>query len=216
VLHPAQGLLEQIVQLAKKQKFDYLLIESTGVSEPMQVAETFSFEGAEGAVARLDTCVTMIDAAHFYLDLASKDALVDRKQATDENDKRDIATLLIDQVEFADGIIINKIDLVTKEQLGVVRATCETLNPRAKIILSVQSQVPLKQILNNGLFSPEEASRKPGWLQHTELVPGPGTTLKSELDDSGISSFVFRARRPFHPQRYFQRCLFVYMSEMLA
>ncbi len=197
-----EDLLVEVARLAREGRFDYLLIESTGIAEPLPVAETFTFADPDGAalgeLARLDTMVTVVDARNFPLELQSLDELRDRDLAAGEDDDRAIADLLIDQVEFADVIVINKTDLVDSDELQRLEALLRRLNPQARLIRSVFGQVPLDQILNTGLFSFERAAQMPGWLQELRGEHTP------ETEEYGISSFVFRARRPFHPQRFWE------------
>eukprot|EP01127_Copromyxa_protea_P019872 TRINITY_DN653_c0_g1_i1.p1 TRINITY_DN653_c0_g1~~TRINITY_DN653_c0_g1_i1.p1 ORF type:complete len:443 (+),score=132.71 TRINITY_DN653_c0_g1_i1:1319-2647(+) len=199
-----EDLLVEVGKLAAENRFDYLLIESTGISEPMQVAETFTFDLGDGnqsqalsEVARLDTMLTMIDCRNFFANLKSMEQLKDRGEAAGSEDERNIADLLVDQVEFANVIILNKIDLVNADELEKVRAFVHALNPTAKIITTNYSAVNLDDVLNTGLFNFEQASLAPGWLKEIrgEHVP--------ETLEYGISSFVFRARKPFHPKRFY-------------
>jgi G3E family GTPase len=194
-----EDLLVNIAQLAKEKKFDYLVIESSGISEPLPVAETFTFEDNEGnslsKFARLDTCVTVIDAFNFLKDFNSLDTLESRGQAATKTDERSVTCLLTDQVEFADVIVINKLDTISDTQLKTLEGIIKKLNPEAHIIKTKQSQVPLEAILNTGKFDFEKAEKRPGWLKEMrgEHVP--------ETIEYGISSFVFKARVPFHPER---------------
>lgn len=194
-----EDLLVEVARLAREGRFDYLLIESTGIAEPLPIAETFTFPSPDGTslgeMARLDTMVTVVDAYNFPRDLLSLDELRDRDLASGDEDDRTVVDLLIEQVEFADVIVLNKIDLVAADDLARLEALLHKLNPEARIIRSTFGQVPLDQILNTGLFSFERAAQMPGWLKelHGEHTP--------ETEEYGISSFVFRASRPFHPQR---------------
>jgi len=194
-----EDLLIEIRRLAEAGRFDYLLIESTGVSEPLPVAETFLFEDEKGNtlshVAKLDTMVTVIDAFNFSKDYKEAQDLKARNLQIAEEDERTITDLLIDQVEFADVIIINKTDLVSQEQLKTLAATLRRLNPEAKLIHSTQGRVPAAQILNTGLFDFDKASQAAGWMKTLRGEE------KSEVDEYGISNFVYRERRPFHPDR---------------
>ncbi len=194
-----EDLLIEVARLAKEGRFDYLLIESTGISEPMPVAETFTFEDEEGnslsQVAELDTMVTVVDAANFMREYGSYEDLADRGVGLSEEDHRNIVDLLVDQVEFANVIVINKTDLVSPYDLEQLTVLIQKLNAKAKIIHSTEGRVRLDQVLGTGLFSLSEAEEQPEWL----AVPrGKETT---ETEEYGISSFVFRSRRPFHPQR---------------
>ncbi len=197
-----EDLLVEVRQLAEAGRFDYLLIESSGISEPLPVAETFTFQDESGAalssVARLDTMVTMVDAFNFLRDFSESAALKDRNLAAGEGDERTISDLLLDQVEFADVIILNKCDLVGEKTVGRVESLLRSLNGRARIIRSSQAEVPLDELLNTSRFDFESAAQNPGWLR---VMRGQET---SEVDEYGISSFVYRARRPFHPLRFWQ------------
>jgi G3E family GTPase len=197
-----EDLLKEVRQLAAEDRFDYLLIESTGISEPLPVAETFVFQDEDGtslsSIARLDTMVTVVDACSFFRDFTDADYLADRKIAGGEGDHRTVVDLLMDQVEFADVIVLNKCDLADEETLGKLEATLQALNPRARIIRTSRSQVPLEEVLDTGRFNFEEAAKSPGWMK---ILRGEET---SESEEYGISSFVYRARRPFHPLRFWQ------------
>jgi len=197
-----EDLLVEVARLAREGRFDYLLIESTGIAEPLPIAETFTFPGSDGTslsdIARLDTMVTVVDAFNFPRDLYSLDELRDRDLAAGEEDDRTVVDLLIDQVEFADVIVLNKADLVSEHDLVRLEALLHKLNPEARILRSVFGQVPLDQILNTGLFSFERAAQMPGWLKELRGEHTP------ETEEYGIRSFVFRARRPFHPQRLWE------------
>jgi G3E family GTPase len=194
-----EDLLLEVTKLAEERRFDYLLIESTGISEPLPVAETFTFEDENGRslseVARLDTMVTVIDACNFGSDFDSVDTLADRSLALSGEDERDLANLLLDQVEFADVILINKCDLAIEEQLQELEATIRKLNPGARVIRTVRGQAPINDILGTGRFDFDQAARNPGWLRELRGEHTP------ETQEYGITSFVYRARRPFHPQR---------------
>lgn len=194
-----EDLLVEVGRLAQERRFDYLLIESTGISEPLPVAETFTFTDEEGRTlsefARLDTLVTVVDAVNFQNDLDSIEELKDREIGLDENDSRDVANLLVDQIEFANVILLNKLDLVEEEAAGRIESLLRMLNPSARIIRTARSRVPLDQILNTGLFSDEWANESRQWLA-TER----GAEV-SEADEYGFRSFVYQRWRPFHPQR---------------
>lgn len=194
-----EDLLVEVSQLAREGAFDYLLIESTGISEPLPVAETFTFADEEGRslgdVARLDTMVTVVDALNFLGDYATADDLVQRGQALSADDDRNLADLLADQVEFADVLVLNKTDLVTPEALARVEGLLRQLNPDADVVHALQGRVPLERILNTGRFDFERAAQAPGWLQVMR-----GHELP-ETQEYGISSFVFSADRPFRPER---------------
>lgn len=194
-----EDLLVEVGRLAQERRFDYLLIESTGISEPLPVAETFTFTDEEGRTlsefARLDTLVTVVDAVNFQNDLDSIEELKDREIGLDENDSRDVASLLVDQIEFANVILLNKMDLVDEDVAGRIEALLRMLNPSARIIRSARSRVPLNQILNTGLFSDDWAKQSQQWLA-TER----GAEV-SEADEYGFRSFIYQRWRPFHPQR---------------
>ena len=195
-----EDLLVEVAQLARDGRFDYLVIESTGISEPLPVAETFTFEDENGqslaSIARLDTMVTVVDALNFLNDYASADSVQDRGESLGDEDDRTVVDLLIDQVEFCDVIVVNKADLVTPNEMGRLISILQALNPRARIQFAQFGQVPLSAVLDTGLFDFEQAAAAPGWLQEMrgEHVP--------ETLEYGIASFVYRARRPFHPQRF--------------
>jgi G3E family GTPase len=194
-----EDLLIEVSKLAREGRFDYLVIESTGISEPLPVAETFTFEDEEGRslsdVARLDTMVTVVDAASFLEEYRRADFLQARGQAVSEDDQRTIADLLVEQVEFCDVIVLNKIDRVSEAEKMHLRAVLHALNPRAEIVETVFGKVPLDKVLNTGKFSFEEAAKAPMWLKELRGEHTP------ETEEYGISSFVFRARKPFHPTR---------------
>lgn len=196
-----EDLLVEVHKLAREGRFDYLLIESTGISEPMPVAETFTFELEDGNslsdVARLDTMITLIDGDRFLDDYRSFDELKSRDAAAGEDDDRTLADLLTDQVEFANVLVINKADLIIQEELGELQAFLRALNPKARIITAVHGRIDPRQILDTGLFDLSEASQSAGWLQELRGEHFPEST------EYGISSFVYRARRPFHPERFY-------------
>jgi len=201
-----EDLMIEVEKLAKMNKFDYLLIESTGISEPVPVAQTFSFATGDELydltkISRLDTMVTVVDAFNFFRDFGSKDTLVDRDMTDDEKDDRNIVNLLTDQIEFANVIILNKSDLVFREQLGLLEKTLSKLNPTAKIIKTIQSKINPSEILNTGLFDYEHAEQSAGWQKELELAQK-GISHGPETEEYGIGSFVYRDSRPFHPQRF--------------
>ena len=195
-----EDLLLEVDRLAREGRFDHLVIESTGISEPLPVAETFTFEGEDGRslleVARLDTMVTVVDACNFLRDYSSRDSLAGRGESLGEEDQRTVVDLLIEQIEFCDVIVLNKIDLVSEAERDRLTAILGSLNPRARIEFAAFGQVPLDRVLDTGLFDFEEAARAPGWLQELRGTHTP------ESDEYGIRSFVYRARRPFHPSRF--------------
>ncbi|MFJ9894287.1 GTP-binding protein [Streptomyces sp. NPDC091280] len=192
-------LLEEIDRLAREGRFDYLLIESSGISEPMPVAATFAFARDDGAtlgeVARLDTMVTVVDALGFLPELAAGDDLVERGLDQYEDDERTVSDLLMDQVEFADVIVLNKLDLVDEESADRLRAALTRLNPAARVVPAVHGRVRPADVLDTGLFDLERAQQAPGWVRELngDHVP--------ETEEYGISSTVFRAELPFHPGR---------------
>ena len=196
-----EDLLEEVSKLAKEGRFDYLLIESTGISEPLPVAETFTFRGEDGQsladIARLDTMVTVVDGVNFLIDYQAADSLASRGETLGEADERSITDLLIEQIEFADVILISKIDLISSSAREELIAILERLNAQAQIIPMVMGEIPLKRILNTGRFDFEKASQAPGWLQELRGAHVPETL------EYGIASTAYRARKPFHPQRFF-------------
>tara|TARA_Y100001934_G_scaffold200760_1_gene236696 strand:+ start:363 stop:1619 length:1257 start_codon:yes stop_codon:yes gene_type:complete len=195
-----EDLLLEVASLAREGRFDQLVIESTGISEPLPVAETFTFADEEGRslndLARLDTMVTVVDAFNFLKDFGSMDSLVDRKQSRDEQDDRCVVDLLVDQIEFADVVILNKTDLVTDEQLAEVTGIIKGLNPDAELVEAKFGNVPLTQVINTKRFDMEKAQDAPGWLKELR------GEHKPETEEYGIGRFVYRARRPFHPGRF--------------
>ncbi|MBB5485121.1 MULTISPECIES: zinc metallochaperone GTPase ZigA [unclassified Paraburkholderia] len=197
-----EDLLIEIQRLAREKRFDYLLIESTGISEPLPVAETFTFRDEQGHslsdISRLDTMVTVVDAYNFVRDYGSHDFLADRGETMGGEDRRTVVDLLTEQIEFCDVIVLNKTDLVSASDLELVKGVLRVLNARAKIVESRFGQVPIGQVLDTGLFDFEAAAQAPGWLKEMrgEHIP--------ESEEYGITSFVYRARRPFHPQRFFE------------
>lgn len=242
-------LLEEVSQLAADRKIDYLLIESSGISEPMQVCETFSDvfaemhaqaaedlrmqddadestrksnarvaeileDGGLPAVTRLDTCLTVVDAVNLLADFATTDFLVDRykKENVPEEDDRNISDLMVDQIEFANVIIVNKCDMVQPSEVARVRALIKQLNPDARVITTSHCDVDLSEILNTHLFSYEKAATSAGWLKSLN------EDVKPETEEYGIGSFVYRARRPFHPERLWntiRECFVVIQSEFI-
>jgi len=203
-----EDLLREVERLARENRFDYVLIESTGVGEPVPVAQTFSYVDEELGIdltkfCRLDCMVTVVDAYRFWKDFSSGETLRDRKQEIGRDDTREVVDLLIDQIEFCDVLILNKCDLVGDEELDRLEKVIRSLQPRAKLIRSEFGGIKTSDILNTGLFDFEEASRSAGWIQEMEKdhhVP--------ETEEYGISSFVYERARPFHPAR-----LMEWMSE---
>lgn len=198
-------LLKEVERIVKKGGIDQIVIESTGISEPVPVAHTFSYIDEElgidlTAICRLDTMVTVVDANRFINDINSEDLLIDRDQSVSDEDERTIADLLIDQVEFCDVMIINKTDLVSEKELGRLEQILTTLQPDAKIIKTVNSEVDLKEVLNTQRFDFEKASESAGWIK--ELTEGGHAEHTPETEEYGISSFVYRRRLPFHAERF--------------
>ncbi|TIB65868.1 hypothetical protein E3P78_00347 [Wallemia ichthyophaga] len=246
-----EDLVEQVALLTEEKNYDYLVIESTGISEPMQVAEAFSFEFleesvkieeslaesstkdketqskmakllAEGGIiskARLDSLITLVDAANFMNDFNTVDFVSDRPQEmgeggeVDESDERNITDLLVDQLEFSTHIVVNKVELVSQDHLNQIKALIKSLNPKAEISECSYSKVDLKKVLNTNKFDYETCVTSAGWLQSLrEMLPievkqADGKTKlapKPETEEYGISHFVYRRRRPFHPLRLWQ------------
>lgn len=193
-------LLNEIQKIAKDRSIDYIFIESSGISEPLPVAQTLTYQ-EDGTdlnltqLVRLDALVTVVDANRFWEDYSSGESLIDRNMAIDEHDEREIIDLLIDQIEFSNIIILNKTDLVTKEQTDSLKAVLRKLQPEANIIESIKGQVPLYKLLHTHLFDLERVSQSAGWLKELNSEHTP------ETEEFGISSFVYRRSRPFHPER---------------
>ena len=196
-----EDLLKEVAALAHDGRFDYLVIESTGISEPLPVAETFTFADEEGRslgdVARLDTMVTVVDAVNFLQDFHAARSLAEAGESLGDEDQRNVADLLVDQIEFCDVLVISKTDLVSEAALHELTGILRSLNPKAEIVPATMGQVALEKVLDTGRFSFEEAQLAPGWLQEMrgEHVP--------ETEEYGISSDTWVARRPFHPQRFY-------------
>ncbi len=197
-----EDLLVEVGRLAGQGRFDYLLIESTGISEPMPVAATFLFEDIDGeslsSLARLDTMVSVVDAATFLTRFEVDEELADLGVGRDEEDERSVIDLLVDQIEFANVLVVSKSDLVSEQQLERVMATVRQLNPEARLVVAERGHVPLEAVLDTGLFDEEEGEATPGWAQ---ALSGETTP---ETEEYGISSFVYRQRWPFHPERLAQ------------
>lgn len=199
-----EDLMIEVEKLAMENRFDYLLIESTGISEPVPIAQTFSFVDEQSGIdlsrwAEIDCMVTVVDAFNFARDFGSMDTIAGR-QLNDDQDHRTIVNLLTDQIEFADVIILNKTDLVSQNALKELRAIIQALNPGARMIESSFSKVDIGEIVNTRLFDYEQAGQSAGWIRELEKAESGGHV--PETEEYGISSFVFRDARPFHPQRF--------------
>jgi G3E family GTPase len=199
-----EDLMVEVEKLANEGRFDYLLIESTGISEPVPVAQTFSFVDEEQQIdlsrfSYIDTMVTVVDCFNFLKDFGTNELLKDRSLTEIEDDYRTIVNLLTDQVEFANVIVLNKADLVSDETLGLLKAAMKKLNPDAKIIVSSFGRVATSEILNTRLFDFETAQNSAGWQK--ELLAESHTP---ETETYGINSFVFRNSKPFHPERLWE------------
>ena len=197
-----EDLMVEVERLAKENRFDYLLIESTGISEPIPVAQTFSFTDEENNIdlskfSYIDCMVTVVDALNFFKDYGSPETLTDRELTDIQGDDRTIVDLLTDQVEFANVIVLNKTDLVKKKDVGFLKEIIKRLNPKAKIIESIYSKVNPQEILNTGLFNFDDAEESSAWIEELnkeEHIP--------ETEEYGISSFVYKAKMPFNPERF--------------
>lgn len=196
-----EDLLEQVRQLSKEKRFDYLLIESTGISEPLPVATTFDFrdenEQSLSDVSRLDTMVTVVDAANLIKNYSSTDFLKDKGEVAGEADERTLVDLLVEQIEFANVILLNKVDLVSEKELKIIRAVIRGLNAKAKIIETNHSKVAMNEVMNTNLYDLKEAQNHPLWAQ--ELYNPDDHT--PETEEYGVTSFVYRARDPFDPEK---------------
>ena len=197
-----EDLLIEVAKLAREDRFDALVIESTGISEPLPVAETFTFRDEQGKslsdLARLDTMVTVVDAVNFAVDLEKAEELAERGESLGDDDNRTVADLLVDQVEFADVLVLNKIELISQAERERLTALLRQLNRHAEIVPATFGQIPLDKLLNTRRFSFERAAAAPGWLQELR-----GTHIP-ETEEYGIASMVYRADRPFHPQRFWE------------
>ena len=196
-----EDLMIEVEKLAKAQKFDYLIIESTGISEPIPVAQTFSFESEDGSIdlskfSYVDTMVTVVDSFNFIKDFSSPEYLTDRNLTDIDGDERTIVNLLTDQIEFANVILLNKIDLVSEQDLRNLYDIIHKLNPEAKIIPTNHSKINLREVINTGIFDFEKAESSAGWIRELENEHVP------ETEEYGIGSFVFRRKVPFHPERF--------------
>ena len=196
-----EDLLIEINKLAEEKKFDYLVIESTGISEPLPVAETFTFEDEKGIslsnAANLDTMVTVVDAVNFVKDYEEAKYLQESGESLGEDDDRSVADLLVDQIEFADVILVSKTDLVDKKHIDKLEAILKTLNTQAEIIPISGGKVEIDKVLNTGLFDFDKAKEAPGWLKEMrgDHIP--------ETEEYGITSFSYTARRPFLPEKFY-------------
>ncbi|TPV93184.1 MAG: GTP-binding protein [Myxococcales bacterium FL481] len=192
-------LLAEVSRLAQQGRFDYLLIESTGISEPIPVAQTFTFEDESGVslsdVSRLDTMVTVVDTASFLRDYKAADALQDRGESLGDDDHRTVTDLLIEQIEFANVIVLNKLDLVSEAQALETQAIVSALNPGAKVLTATQGQVPLDHVLDTGLFDYDTAASSAGWIRELNREHTP------ETEAYGISSFTYRSSQPFDAEK---------------
>jgi G3E family GTPase len=194
-------LLQEVQKLAQEGRFDYVLIESTGISEPVPVAQTFTYADEESGidltdVPHLDCLVTVVDANRFWHDYESGETLLERGQATGTDDTRDVVDLLIDQIETCDVLLLNKCDLIEPQELERLERVIRELQPTAKIIRTTNGQVDPSEILNTGLFDFDKTSQSAGWIRELELEKH-----TPETEEYGIGSFVYRRRRPFHPER---------------
>ena len=197
-----EDLLIEINKLAREGKFDYLVIESTGISEPLPIAETFTFEDENSQslsqVAQLDTMVTVVDAVNFLRDYFTAESLQEAGESLGEEDERNVADLLVDQIEFCDVLLVSKTDLISQKELQELLAILQNLNPEADIIPMVRGNIPLQKIINTNKFNFEKAQQSPGWLKEMRGQHMP------ETEEYGISSFAYHARRPFHPEKLYQ------------
>lgn len=203
-----EDLLQEVERLAKLGNIDYILIESTGISEPIPVAQTFSYLDEELGIdltrfCQLDTMVTVVDAHRFWHDFQSGESLLERKEAIGELDGRDVADLLIDQIEFCDVLVLNKCDLVSIEEVERLERILRALQPEAKIIRTVSGEIDPAEILNTGRFDFERVSESAGWLKELELGH---ENHMPETEEYGISSFTYTSRKPFHPMRFVEWC----------
>ena len=196
-----EDLIIEVEKLASENRFDYLIIESTGISEPIPVAQTFSFESEDGTIdlskfSYVDTMVTVVDSYNFLKDFSSPEYLTDRDLSDIDGDDRTIVNLLTDQVEFANVILLNKVDLVSTSELKLLSEIIHKLNPEAKLIKTNHSKVDLDEVMNTNMFDFEKAEASAGWIKELENEHIP------ETEEYGIGSFVFRSKLPFHPNRF--------------
>lgn len=197
-----EDLLIEVSRLAREGRFDYLVIESTGISEPLPVAETFTFADQQGVslsdVASLDTMVTVVDAVNFLKDYEEASWLRDTGQVSGDDDERSVSDLLVDQVEFADVILMSKTDLVAPADIDRLAAILKTLNTEARMISIEHGRVKVSDVLDTGLFDFTRAQQSPGWLKEMR-----GEHI-AETEQYQIASFCYLARRPFHPEKFYQ------------
>lgn len=210
-----EDLMQEVEKLAKEKRFDYLIIESTGISEPVPVAQTFSFIDEEKGIdlsqfSYIDTMVTVIDCFNFFNDFGTNELLKDRNLSNMEGDYRTIVNLLTDQIEFSNVIILNKTDLVDTKTTELLKAAIHKLNPGAKIISSSFGKVAPREILHTGLFDFEEAQNSAGWQKELEAE-----SHTPETEEYGIGSFVFRSQKPFHPERFWKYLNEDYPAEII-
>merc|ERR1712151_351487 len=209
-----EDLLKGIASLCEQNKFDYLVIESTGISEPMQVAETFTFtmndesEEVLSKLARLDTCVTVVDTSNFFTHFNTADSVVDRYKDADKQDDRTITELMVDQLEFADVIVLNKMDLIKdKREIKKIVDVIKKLNSRAEIIESTRSKIPLKKIINTGKFDFDRAMKMDSWMERDRY------DIQPETEEYNISSFVYESNRPFDSKKIYKEVIdYLFMS----
>jgi len=197
-----EDLLASLMDLADQRRFDYVLIESSGISEPMPVAETFTFDNKDTGIrldqhARLDTLVTVVDGANFFKELKTVQTTLSSGQSAYDGDERALAQLLVDQIEFANVILLNKCDLLSEQEKADVRRTLDALNPNAVVYDTVNSRIPVMRILGTGAFSMTDAEKNEGWLKEARI----GEHLP-ETVEFGIHNFIYRRRLPFHPERF--------------
>ena len=209
-----EDLMLEVERLASENRFDYLLIESTGISEPIPVAQTFTFVNEEENIdlsrfSYIDCMITVVDGFNFFKDFGSSGTLQDLSLTESDEDYRTVVNLLTDQIEFANVIIINKVDLISTADLQVLRGMLTRLNPGAKILESTFGNVPLKEIMHTGLFNYEEAEASAGWIKELEGEHVP------ETETYGINSFVYRETRPFHPTRFWQYVNFEFPANII-
>ncbi|WP_417899224.1 GTP-binding protein [Bacillus haimaensis] len=196
-----EDLMKEVERLVDEGNIDYIVIESSGISEPIPVAQTFTYIDEEFNIdltskCYIDAMITVVDGFRFFEDYNSGESLLDRMEGTDENDTREVSDLLIDQIEFADILLLNKTDLLDHGDVKDMEAFLRKMNPGAKIIPSAHSKVDLQSILNTNLFDFEQASQAAGWIKelNEDHIP--------ETEEYGISSFVYRRKKPFHPERF--------------